>query len=266
MPLSASRKGAGKPPLHTSDANKSGSKASLYEPEGDWFSRIPWVTKLVIVYVTAALGADTLVATGVNWPFHWQELAWRPGTLHSSLDVAPWSRFDLFKFSFWFLVPFIACLPGMNWRYLVRGPWKRGDVAFVGALTILGMGAMFLIPLVPALKAIYPDMGDLSTVQKWDFFSSRMVWTLSWLIGWEFLHRYLLLGAAQKAWPKWGWVIVPLSETLYHLQKPGLEAVGMMAFSVVLTLWCMKRSNWLLGFLVHLIIEVELLIFMTMIA
>ena len=28
------------------------------------------------------------------------------------------------------------------------------------------------------------------------------------------------------------------------------EALGMLAFSVVLTLWCMKRGNWLLGFLV----------------
>jgi hypothetical protein len=35
-----------------------------------------------------------------------------------------------------------------------------------------------------------------------------------------------------------------------------------LALSVVLTLWCMKRGNWLLGFLVHLIIEVELLIFL----
>jgi membrane protease YdiL (CAAX protease family) len=89
-----------------------------------------------------------------------------------------------------------------------------------------------------------------------------MAWNASWLIGWEFMHRYMLLGAAQKAAPHWGWLLVPLSETLYHLQKPPIEMLGMLALSVVLTLWCMKRGNWLLGFLVHLIIEVELLIFL----
>ena len=102
-----------------------------------------------------------------------------------------------------------------------------------------------------------------------------MVWNLSWLPGWEFLHRYFLLKAVQREaldrgrflpgwrWAQWAWLLVPVSETLYHLQKPGLEAVGMFAFSVVLTFWCLKRRNWLFGFLLHLTIEVELLVFMT---
>jgi hypothetical protein len=216
--------------------------------------------------VVLVLGVDTLVALRVEWPLSWVSLDWQLSNTFPSLRGTPWAAFDLFKFVFWFLIPFAACLPGMNWGYLLRGPWKRWDLGLVLALAVLGMGVMFLIPLVPALKATYLGHGTLTPEQKVRLFLGAMAWNASWLIGWEFLHRYLLLGAARKAWPRLGWLLVPLSETLYHLQKPGLEALGMMAFSIVLTLWCMRRGNWLLGFLVHLIIEVELLIFMTMIA
>lgn len=225
-----------------------------------------WVTILVIVYVDIALGVDSLIAMRFRWPFPWSRLDWHLATAFPGLRDTPWAGFDLFKFVFWFLIPFAMCLPGMNWKYLVGGPWKKVDLILVGILTAVGMGVMFLIPLVPALSATYLGHGNLTPEQKTQYFLGAMVWNLSWLVGWEFMHRYLLLGAARRAWPGWGWLLVPLAETLYHLQKPGVEALGMLAFSVVLTMWCMKRGNWLLGFVVHLIIEVELLIFLTMIA
>lgn len=229
-------------------------------------SRNLWVPLFVITYVVVVLGIDSLVAMRVQWPFPWSRLNWDLSTTFPSLRSTPWAGFDLFKFVFWLLVPFALCLPGMNWKYLLRGPWKKWDLILVGALAVVGMGVMFLIPLVPALSATYLGHGTLTPEQKTQYFLGVLAWNVSWLVGWEFLHRYMLLGAAQKTWPRWGWLLVPLSETLYHLQKPGIEALGMMAFSVVLTLWCMKRGNWLLGFVVHLIIEVELLIFLTMIA
>ena len=202
------------------------------QPEGDWFSRIPWITKLVVVYVFLVLGADTLIAARVEWPFPWVLLDWDLSKSFPSLRGTPWAGFDLFKFVFWFVIPFAAGLPGMDWKYLLRGPWKKWDLGFVVALAVLGMGAMFLIPLVPALKATYLGHGTFTPEQKWRYFLGAMAWNASWLIGWEFLHRYMLLGAARKAWPRWGWLLVPLSETLYHLQKPDLEALGMMAFSL----------------------------------
>jgi hypothetical protein len=252
--------GAGKPPLPTSENVKGDIVA-------DGNTRlVPWATVFVIGYVVLALGVDSLVASRVQWPFPWSRLDWDLSMVFPSLRLSPWAGFDVFKFLFWFVVPFAICLPGMNWKYLLRGPWKKWDLILVGALAAVGMGVMFLIPLVPALSATYLGHGTMTPEQKTQYFLGVLAWNLSWLPGWEFMHRYMLLGAAQRSWPRWGWLLVPLSETLYHLQKPGIEALGMMAFSVVLTFWCMKRGNWLLGFVVHLIIEVELLIFLTMIA
>ena len=57
---------------------------------------------------------------------------------------------------------------------------------------------------------------------------------------------------------------MPVSEGVYHLQKTLLEALGMVALSVVLTYWARKRANVLLPFLVHLAIELELLAFLLM--
>ena len=54
--------------------------------------------------------------------------------------------------------------------------------------------------------------------------------------------------------------MVPLCETIYHLQKPLLEAGGMAVFSLLLTWWTMKRRNMLLPFVAHLYIEILLAI------
>lgn len=237
-----------------------------------------WVAGIVVFYVFVALLTDTLAAQGASWPIPWNLFDWDLRAIMPRFQHAPWGGFDLFKFVFWLVIPLAVCLPGMDWRYLLRGPWQRADLVLVGGLAIFGMAAMFLIPLIPALREIYPSMGRLPAEQKWLYVQHAMIWNLSWLPGWEFLHRYFLLKAVQREpldrgrflpgmrLSQWGWLLIPLSETLYHLQKPGLEALGMGALSVVITFWCLKRRNWLLGFLVHLIIEIELLIFMTQIA
>lgn len=231
-----------------------------------------------VLYVAVVLLVDTLAAQDVMWPFAWDRFDWDLRALTPRYQHSPWGGFDLFKFVFWLIIPLAVCLPGLDWKYLYGGRWKRADVALVGGLAVFGMAAMFLIPLIPALRAIYPSMGSLPAEQKWLFVQYTMIWNLSWLPGWEFVHRYFLLTAIQREpldggrflpgtrLSQWGWLLVPLSETIYHLQKPGLEALGMGAFSLVVTFWCLKRRNWLLGFLVHLIIEIELLIFMTQVS
>ena len=230
---------------------------------------------IVVAYVIIVLAVDTLAVQRVQWPFPWSRLQWHLGTTFPGLRETPWGAFDLYKFVFWFLIPFAVSLPRMEWRYLV-GKWDRWDALLVGGLTVLGMAAMFLIPLVPALQATYRSLDHLTPEQKWSYVQRIMVWNVSWLFGWEFLHRYVLLRAAQRAplTGRWGfpapkltqyyWLLVPLSETVYHLQKPLVEAGGMLAFSLVLTLWCLVRKKWLVACLVHLIIEVELAVFMTL--
>lgn len=244
------------------------NSASTRHPQHIWLA-------VVVVYMILVLGIDTLAAQRVQWPFPWSRLQWHLSTTFPSLRGTPWSGFDVFKFLFWFVIPFVVSLPRMQWRYLA-GKWDRWDGLLIGGLTVLGMLAMFIIPLIPALQATYPSLGHLGAEQKWGYVQRAMIWNFSWLLGWEFLHRYVLLRAVQREeltgrwglptlrWQEWCWLAVPLSETLYHLQKPGLEAIGMCAFSVVLTLWCLIRKNWLVACLVHLIIEVELLVFMTL--
>mgnify|MGYP003640726428 CR=1 FL=1 len=231
---------------------------------------------LVVVYLVLVLGIDTLATLRVEWLFPWSRLQWYLSTPFPSLRPTAWDTFDLFKFVFWFVIPFLVCLPKMDWRYLVANRWNRWDAALVGGLAVLGMLAMFIIPHIPALQAIYPSLGHLEPEQKWGYIQRAMTWNASWLLGWEFLHRYVLLRAVQKEettgrWGlpgrgagQWYWLVVPLSETIYHLQKPLAEMGGMLVFSIVLTLWCLSQKKWLVACLVHLIIEVELVVFMTL--
>jgi hypothetical protein len=216
-----------------------------------------------------------------------------PGAIIKS----PIAYFDCYKFLFWFLIPFLCSIPRMDWGALGICRWKKNDLFFLAAMALICMGAVLLIPLIPSLSEIYRGMSHLPPDRKARWLTGQMIWITAWLPGWEFLHRYVLLRAVCPDWrtpcnPKkervpgflegirhptrflrdrtsgqWqplrlAWLIVPLSEFLYHLYKPGIEAIGMAAFSVLLTWWALQRRNILLPFLVHLIIEIELVLFL----
>lgn len=233
-----------------------------------------WVA---IVYVALVLGVDTLASQDVVWLIDWERsFDWKPAHVYLWLsqhlpfrymEYFAWlrhgdiQRFEVFKFVFWLLIPVLFCLPRMDWRWLTIRSWSGVDGLLLVLLALGGMVAMFIIPEVPALRKQYPGMGLLPTDMKLDYLISKLFWVLSWLVGWEFLHRYVLLRAGHWLWPGWGWLIVPISEVLYHLQKPLLEAVGMFGLSIILTQWTLRRQNMLMPFLVHLLIELELLLF-----
>lgn len=232
---------------------------------------------LAIAYVAVVLTVDTLASQNLRWLIDWQQFDWRPTHVYrwlagflpgEYLQALAWLRhgdfqnFDVFKFVFWLLIPLLVCLPVMDWRWLGLRQWRGVDWAMVLGLALAGMLAMLLIPEVPELRRRYPAMSMMPLDFKLDYLAGRMLWILSWLIGWEFLHRYVLLRAGMRLWPGWGWLIVPLTEGLYHLQKPLLEAGGMVVLSLILTQWAMRRGNLLLPMLVHLIIEIELLVFL----
>ncbi len=170
----------------------------------------------------------------------------------------PLRSFDLFKFFFWFVIPFVWSLRRMDWAWFSFRRWKRIDVALLAVLTLLGCCAVLVVPLVPQLRAIYPSMRGMG----WGIVVLQLVWTCSWLPGWEFIHRYFLLRPVSARWPRWGWLLVPVSETAYHLLKPWPEMLGMAALSVALTWWALRRRNVLLPFLVHLAIELALIGFL----
>lgn len=209
-------------------------------------------TALVLVYVIAVLTIDTLALGGKRFGVDWSLFRWH-------LD----SGFDLFKFVAWFVVPFACSLPSMDWGYFGLKRWQRIDVLLLLALTILGMLAVLAIPLFPFLRNYYQGLGHRSVQFKWWYTKYQLFWIGSWLVGWEFLHRCFLLKNLQARWPRRGWLLVPVFEGLYHLSKPTwlLEAPGMVVLSLIVTFWAMKRKNVLLPFLAHLIIELELLLF-----
>lgn len=207
---------------------------------------------LAVVYVGAVLVIDTLATNGVGWPVDW----------------ARWFRwqteggFDLFKCVAWLVIPLALSLTQLELDFFTFKRWRNVDKLLLGALALLGVGAMLLIPMVPALREIYPGLAQASPEARWAYSEYFLLWTVSWLPGWEFLHRGFLLRRVDAAWPRLGWLLIPLIECAYHLQKPLLEAGGVLALGLVLTWWTRRRRNILLPFLVHALIEIQLLLFL----
>jgi hypothetical protein len=213
-----------------------------------------WLLVLLPCYALLAHALDTLALHGQVAGVDWSVLRWRLG----------W-HFDLFKTVVWLVIPAAMVAPWLDWRYFTTGRWKRRDIALLAGLVVLGALAVLVVRFVPALDALYPSMRNASPAFRADFAIRRLVWTASWLFGWEFLHRYALV-APYEGRGRW-WIpllVVPPLETVYHLaQKPSawLEAAGMAVFSLALTGYALRRRNTLLPFLAHLAVELELLLF-----
>jgi hypothetical protein len=210
-------------------------------------SRHYWFSALALLYVVTVLIVDTGAALAWPGPFDWTIFRWRIGA------------FDLFKFIFWFLVPVILSVKNFDWGYYGVRNWQRKDVLAFLVLVALGSGAVWLIPRVPVLRSYYltdPKGGS------WTVLASVAIWNLSWLPGWEFLHRYFLLRRFNTISTKLAVGVVALCEAGYHLQKPWPEMVGMFLLSIVLSTWATRRKNGLLPLLVHVYIEVALALFL----
>lgn len=238
------------------------------------------VAALVVAYVAAVLSVDTLATKGVQFGIDWRSFDWRPSDIAAALNTAlprflfellaspRANNFDLFKFTLWFVVPFLLCVWRMDWKAWGWGRWRWTDWLLLLLALVGGIAAVMIIPYVPALSQLYQYQTNLTVQQKLNAVLNYNLWCLSWLVGWEFLHRYLLLAALGKFLPRggWGWLIVPLliasSEAAYHLVKPWPEMLGMFAFGFLASLWAYQRSNWLLPLVAHWFIEMSLIIFL----
>ena len=105
-----------------------------------------------------------------------------------------------------------------------------------------------------SLQRIGPDAGTT--------FGAQILWIGSWVLGWEFLLRYVVLNALHREWPKWGWRWVPLIEGLYYLQASPPEAAARCLVAILLTRWVLKRRNLLVALLPHAILEIEIAAFL----
>jgi hypothetical protein len=245
------------------------------------------VAGLLIAYVVAVLLVDTLATQHVKWPFAWDVFIWKPRTIAPALAAmlpdAAWthhfiafiqspraSNFDLFKVTFWFVVPVLFTLPWMDWAAVGTRRWKGRDWALLAFAAVAGMGAMFLIPHLPGVSDYYQAPKGITSSQKLSLFLGYNAWTASWLPGWEFLHRYVLLAALAVFFPRGtkGWFMVPLvvatSEMAYHLVKPWPETLAMFGFGFLATAWAYQRSNMLLPFIAHWMIELSLVLFLVL--
>ncbi|MBI1318245.1 MAG: hypothetical protein GC168_04730 [Candidatus Hydrogenedens sp.] len=228
-----------------------------------------------LAYVAAALGIDTLAFYEVEFVIDWGMFKWMGkdviNLIHQggapfepaarALEHTTFHSFDVFKFLAWFLIPFLMCLPWMDWRAWGWARWKRSDWYLLGALLFVAVAVVFSIPFLPGIRHYYRPV-DLPLKDKFVAIVVYATWTISWLPGWEFLHRYLLLRSLQRLEIKYDWLIVPFVEALYHLPKQILETAGMFLYGFLATRWTKARGSWLLPLLFHLSIELSLAVFM----
>ncbi len=192
----------------------------------------PWLTALVLVYAAAVFGADWFVPKPM---FHGA---------------------DLYKVTAWFVIPFACCVVWMDWGYYGVKRWKKIDYAILGAAILLELIAVLAVRFMPVLRANLPHLSRSALLP-------FTIWNLSWIVGWEFTNRYVLLRRLNAQWPKYGWLLVPVYEAAYHLNWPSLwMPLGMAAFSLIATWWSKQRNNGLLPFLAHLIVELQLTVFL----
>lgn len=227
----------------------------------------PAWTWFVLAYVAVVLAIDTMRAihfrwaeglyTHAGWLFSMQ--GWQLRTLtHGWVSANFLQSFDVFKFVFWFVVPVALCGRRLDLKAFSTARWRKFDWYLAGIGVVLALLAVFAVPLIPSLRAYYAAPIGLSTETKLLEFARSLVWTLSWLPGWEFMHRYFLLRPVAAQWPRYGWVIPAVFEWAYHLPKAIIEGLAMAGFSLLASQYILRRRNVALPFYIHLIIEVAL--------
>ena len=228
----------------------------------------------MLAYVALALGIDTLATQEVVLGIRWEMLQFRGhhiagwlrgfdgalGDLGQYLHNPVFAAFDVYKFLIWFAIPVAVCIPWMDWGAWGSRRWRQMDyfilVGMIGGSAVIALS----IPHIPGVREDY--VPSVPESLRWTTFWTYIVWTISWLPGWEFLHRYFLIRALDYLEIKFEWLIVPIVEMLYHLPKMTLEVPGMFLYGFIATQWTKRRFNWLLPFLVHLTIELALVLFL----
>lgn len=229
-----------------------------------------------VAYVATVLAVDTLAAQHAVFLLPWGWFEWNlydvahlfegwgwiePETA-IGLRQSVWARFDCFKFLFWFVVPFAFCLSNMDGAWFGLKRLKKWDYALLGGGVLLGILVLFVIPLLPGLRDYYPSLREMPAEQKRLVVLAYLVWTASWLPGWEFLHRYVLVKALGDRMGGMGWLLIPAFEGLYHLPKSPWECAGMVVFSFLASYYAKRKESMVVPFLVHLAIEMALPVFM----
>ena len=216
--------------------------------------RSPSVTTTAVVltaWVALVLGWEAWSTLDTSKRILWLV---HPQTLGGDLEGLPWLT--------WAVAPalfaYVRHGPWLDREWFGVSRWQRRDWRWLGIASVAAVVAAVLIPLFPTLQGEYRTLasdGAFTEAQRTRYFAEALLWILSWLPVWEFMTRGLLLPFADRAWPRYGWLAVPVLETAFHFVKPWPEAVGMLVFSTFATRWAKERRNLSLPFLAHLLIE-----------
>lgn len=221
---------------------------------------------IIIIYSISVLYIDLLITFNTHFFFSWgilnfrlSEVLFKLPTLKHYTFITVFDNFDLYKFIFWLILPFILFNKFIDFKWFSIKNWQKHDYIVFLSFCLLCLFSLIFVILSPTLRMFYPGTGDIPTSQKIQFFLQQFFWIISWLPGWEFLNRHLLLRACRQLSRGSGWFFVPIVETLYHIFKPMLEIFGMFIFSIVACIWSQKRENNLMAFFCHSIIEIGLI-------
>lgn len=205
-----------------------------------------------LMYVGVVLTLDTLTVQHVHWFIDWSRCTWTIG------------GFNMLRCVTWLLIPLLWSAREFDWGYYGWQRWTRGDVVLALVLTCGAIAVILLLPFIPGVAEYYRPRRYYSDLARWHAWKQLALWNLAWLPGWEFMLRYFLLRRLRVVYPAAAVVVVAAAEGAYHLQKPVLEAVAMVLFSIAASSWAVKRRNGLLPFLVHTVVELALSVYLVM--
>jgi membrane protease YdiL (CAAX protease family) len=211
-------------------------------------------------FMIALVGTALCIQANIHyfshlWIWHW---SW----------PAPNSPFYVFTFLSRIGVPLIINLVYLKFSAQNLGlgfPRFSGipkkTLAGIGLLAALLPGIIFLIRLDSSYVQYY------SNLNPYHF----LVFTMSTLPAWEFLHRGFLLFGLAAVFKKLktpsgetiAIVIVCIFEVMFHFSKPPLEAFGMMLGSPILSLIALRTQSIWLPLLIHLYIEALFVFFVS---
>jgi hypothetical protein len=222
---------------------------------------------LIIIYTIAVFIIDLLATFDIHFIFNWgilnidlSHLLNKIPVFKNSLFSFLFIEFDLRKFFLWLILPIIIFNKAVDFYWFSFKSWEKKDFFILLVLTLLCVSSLIFVILSPTLSSYYSGLKELPSKQKVIIFFQQILWIISWLPGWEFLNRHLLLRACRRLHKKYTWFLVPIVETAYHIPKPFLEMLGMSIFSLFACLWTLRKKNNLMAFLCHLFIELGLVI------
>jgi membrane protease YdiL (CAAX protease family) len=147
---------------------------------------------------------------------------------------------------------------------LGRPSFSKNAKIYFTAILIIAPILYVAFPLFESYPKNYPQYQD--ALIPWSQKAERfLIFTLSTLPAWEFLHRGFLLGALKSILGKakideniavsLSILAVTMSEALYHLVKPDIEAFGMLALSPILSWFAIRTKSIWIPIILHLYIE-----------